>query len=126
MTLHRSLPFVCLRANRYLRAFDNRIDFLGGYIVGVTPVPIPNTEVKPYGADGTAWETVWESRTLPGINSKNPLASVGGFFGLMGLQTSSGTCRNITATNVCRFRPPHCKPGDNRVPCRRILGTKPT
>ena len=67
MTLHRSLPFVCLRANRYLRAFDNRIDFLGGYIVGVTPVPIPNTEVKPYGADGTARETVWESRSPPGF-----------------------------------------------------------
>ena len=57
----------------------NRI-FLGGYIVGVTPVPIPNTEVKPYGADGTAWVTVWESRTLPGINKEDPLASVGGSF----------------------------------------------
>ena len=34
--------------------------------VKVTPVPIPNTMVKLYSADGTAWETVWESRTLPG------------------------------------------------------------
>ena len=24
-----------------------------------TPVPIPNTEVKPYNADGTARATVW-------------------------------------------------------------------
>ena len=32
----------------------------------VTPVPIPNTTVKPLEADGTARETVWESRTLPG------------------------------------------------------------
>ena len=24
-----------------------------------TPVPIPNTEVKPYNADGTARETLW-------------------------------------------------------------------
>ena len=30
-----------------------------------TPVPIPNTEVKLRLADGTAWETVWESRSLP-------------------------------------------------------------
>ena len=28
----------------------------------VTPVPIPNTTVKPLEADGTARETVWESR----------------------------------------------------------------
>ena len=38
----------------------------GGYREGATPVPIPNTEVKPLIADGTAWVTVWESRTLPG------------------------------------------------------------
>jgi hypothetical protein len=42
-------------------------NFSGGYVVGVTPVPIPNTEVKSYGADGTAWATVWESRSLPGL-----------------------------------------------------------
>ena len=30
-----------------------------------TPVLIPNTMVKPYAADGTALETVWESRWLP-------------------------------------------------------------
>ena len=32
----------------------------------VTPVPIPNTMVKRFTADGTARETVWESRWLPG------------------------------------------------------------
>ena len=26
----------------------------GGYSVGVPPLPIPNREVKPYSADGTA------------------------------------------------------------------------
>ena len=31
----------------------------------VTPVPIPNTEVKPLSADGTWTETSWESRSLP-------------------------------------------------------------
>ena len=30
-----------------------------------TPVPIPNTTVKTQAADGTALETVWESRWLP-------------------------------------------------------------
>ena len=33
--------------------------------VGVTPVPIPNTMVKPHTADGTMLETAWESRWLP-------------------------------------------------------------
>jgi hypothetical protein len=32
---------------------------------GDTPVPIPNTEVKPLIADGTARFAVWESRTVP-------------------------------------------------------------
>ena len=31
----------------------------------VPPVPIPNTEVKPFSADGTWLETARESRTLP-------------------------------------------------------------
>ena len=39
----------------------------GGYRERATPVPIPNTEVKPLIADGTARATVWESRTLPGL-----------------------------------------------------------
>ena len=32
---------------------------------GATPVPIPNTTVKPRAADGTALETMWESRRVP-------------------------------------------------------------
>lgn len=32
---------------------------------GETPVPIPNTKVKTGTADGTALETVWESRWPP-------------------------------------------------------------
>ena len=45
--------------------------FLGGYAEGVTPVPIPNTEVKPLRADGTARAAVWESRSPPGILQRN-------------------------------------------------------
>ena len=33
--------------------------------IGQTPVPIPNTTVKTYPAEGTALETVWESRWPP-------------------------------------------------------------
>jgi hypothetical protein len=51
----------------------DRIQFPGGYRRGVTPVPIPNTEVKPSTADGTAGAGLWESRSLPGIFQKGPL-----------------------------------------------------
>ena len=37
---------------------------------GDTPVPIPNTKVKTKAADGTALETVWESRWLPGYKKE--------------------------------------------------------
>ena len=37
----------------------------GGYRGEVTPDPIPNSEVKLAIANGTARETVWESRTPP-------------------------------------------------------------
>ena len=40
--------------------------FPGGNSERATPVPIPNTEVKPLFADGTVWVTAWESRKLPG------------------------------------------------------------
>ena len=46
--------------------------FFGGDGEEATPVPIPNTEVKLFSADGTAWEAVWESRTLPKIFSASP------------------------------------------------------
>ena len=39
--------------------------FFGGHSEEVPPVPIPNTAVKLFCADGTAWETVWESRSPP-------------------------------------------------------------
>ena len=42
------------------------INYLVIMLFKVTPVSIPNTKVKLLEADGTAWETVWESKTLPG------------------------------------------------------------
>ena len=38
--------------------------------MGETPVPIPNTTVKTQSADGTALETVWESRWAPDQKKK--------------------------------------------------------
>ena len=51
----------------------------GGLAGGATPVPIPNTEVKPSKADDTAAERQWESRTLPGYN-EGPLEQSSGPF----------------------------------------------
>ena len=42
---------------------------------GDTPVPIPNTMVKTWAADGTMLETAWESRWLP--DSLGGLAQLG-------------------------------------------------
>ena len=39
--------------------------FFGGNGEEATPVPISNTEVKLFSADGTAREAEWESRSLP-------------------------------------------------------------
>ena len=44
--------------------------FLVAMRLGDTPVPIPNTMVKTQAADGTALETVWESRWPPGYKKK--------------------------------------------------------
>ena len=44
-----------------LKAFT----FSGAYSGGATPVPIPNTAVKPSSADGTARATERESRSVP-------------------------------------------------------------
>ena len=38
--------------------------------LGETPVPIPNTTVKTQAADGTALETMWESRWAPDQKKK--------------------------------------------------------
>src|SRR5215213_3685262 len=37
----------------------------GGHSEGVTPLPIPNREVKPLSADGTWPARAWESRSPP-------------------------------------------------------------
>ena len=64
----------CHAQRTYLStAIVRKLQFFGGYSVGVTPVPIPNTEVKPYRADDTAWEAMWESRSPPKFIEEVPL-----------------------------------------------------
>ena len=58
----------------------HQIYFFGGYSEEATPVSIPNTEVKLFSADGTAWATVWESRTPPDFFLNPEPVMVSGFF----------------------------------------------
>jgi hypothetical protein len=57
------------RNDQLQRLRDRRItqQVSGGDFEEATPDPIPNSEVKLFGADGTAREAVWESRTPPGF-----------------------------------------------------------
>ena len=50
------------------------ITISGGNDEGVTPVPIPNTEVKPFSADGTWLVTARESRSPPDSNRSPAIA----------------------------------------------------
>src|SRR6185436_2747965 len=56
-------PGICLLRSSLTTDF-------GGHSGGVTPVPIPNTEVKPTSADGTWEETPWESRSPPDFSDR--------------------------------------------------------
>ena len=58
---------LCIAGHQASMCFALRMFFPGGYTGEVTPVPIPNTEVKLSRANGTAGATLWESRTLPGF-----------------------------------------------------------
>ena len=56
--------------NKGTRQWSNRgSQSYGGHSDRETPGPIPNPEVKPASADGTATERLWESRTPPDIHS---------------------------------------------------------
>ncbi len=51
--------------------------FSGDCVERDTPVPIPNTAVKPLGADGTAPAAAWESRSSPEFSLKRLMLSLG-------------------------------------------------
>src|SRR5215831_11491698 len=63
------------------------LKFSGDRTERVTPVPIPNTEVKPLRADGTARATAWETRSLPGLKRLRGAARLVGVFFVLYLQT---------------------------------------
>ena len=48
-----------------VKARRKKLTISGGNDEGVPPVPIPNTEVKPFSADGTWLVTARESRSPP-------------------------------------------------------------
>ena len=49
----------------------------GGHSERETPGPIPNPEVKPPSADGTAHASVWESKTPPDNTPRAPTTPTG-------------------------------------------------
>ena len=57
-------------------AADDRATLAGGNGARATPVPIPNTVVKPRSADGTARETEWESTSSPALMIEAPRAPI--------------------------------------------------
>ena len=59
----------CLIIDLFYRATP----LFGGHSEEAPPVPFPNTEVKLFSADGTAWATVWESRSPPNSLLQTPL-----------------------------------------------------
>ena len=66
-----SRKFLCLHEPR------KQHEFPGGLTARVTPVPIPNTEVKPCRADDTALVTARERRSPPGLKFKGRPSSSG-------------------------------------------------
>ena len=102
--------FGCANPTSTRSEIRNRNRFPGGHRRRVTPVPIPNTEVKPATADGTACVGVWESRSLPGLFPK-PLQVEAAFplYGRTQLQDRledphSNPTRDVERT--ARFVPP--------------------
>ena len=53
----------------------------GDYSEGDPPVPIPNTEVKPFSGDNTSLATSWEDNTLPvPFSQETPLSGASFLF----------------------------------------------
>ena len=90
----------------------------GGHGGGETPVPIPNTAVKPARADGTWGEAPWESRSPPGFLTKPPLSFGSRGFRTFWAQTSRRQTTRRRSPNTVRRR---C---DTARPCRPPRGAQ--
>ena len=89
----------------------------GGHGGGVTPVPIPNTEVKPSSADGTWVERPWESRTPPSSHERRTPSDGGpsSFSRPVGSRRSAPIpCRSPPASSSGRGRPPRVRRAASR------------
>src|SRR6266852_4742827 len=76
-----------------------KIDFFGDRTERATPVPIPNTEVKPLRADGTARATAWETRSSPGIKTPKGRKARRGFCFYAKAKRSNKTATPIVIHN---------------------------
>jgi hypothetical protein len=102
----------------------------GGHGGGETPVPIPNTAVKPVCADGTWGVAPWESRTPPEFLLTMPSLSGGivapqlCFGGWRRADASMGQLRHVSSAGYT-FRPwPHATLLVLRVRGRRVVGRR--
>ena len=94
----------CFRSQQTSLSPLLRREISGDHSGGETPVPIPNTAVKPTSADGTALATGWKSRSLPGISlfvlpSQLPFSIAGTMAAL------TGSCRSCAPQDT---RPSRC------------------
>ena len=71
----KNIDYVQFSENKSLKKVIDKVDCTGYNNLCITSgddgveetlLSFPNRTVKLYSVDGTAWETVWESRTLPG------------------------------------------------------------
>src|SRR5215467_12489860 len=94
----------------------------GGYTTRATPVPIPNTEVKPRWADDTARVTAWERRSLPGLNYKRlqTFRMFGAFLFSPRHFVALASCRRFSHIPACALREfnvaPRLQPGISEAP----------
>src|SRR5688500_14084540 len=80
--------------------------FPGGHRSRVTPVRIPNTQVTPATADGTARVGAWESRSVPGIHS-TVHRTVRQYCSLSEKSLRLFSCTPITPWRRCACARPH-------------------
>src|SRR3989442_5640903 len=82
----------------------NSVSRFGGYSGGETPGHIPNPEVKPSSADGTALETGWESRSPPRLlREKGRLRAALSRFGTLPPCRPRHTARHSVPTPALRL-----------------------